>query len=99
MHSTQALATNKTLLVYLIRFEKDLTVVIDTLFYLKCLLVRKNFALVTLACLVPRFLLGIRARLVSYPGLSLGESYPSVEKQSVYSTAPADWASARLVLS
>ena len=30
--------------------------------------------------------------LVSYPGHSLGESYPSVEMQSVYSTAPADWA-------
>ena len=30
--------------------------------------------------------------LVSYPGHSLGESYPSAEMQSVYSTAPADWA-------
>ena len=30
--------------------------------------------------------------LVSYPRHSLGESYPSAEKQSVYSTAPADWA-------
>ena len=31
--------------------------------------------------------------LVSYPGHSLGgESYPSAEKQSVYSTAPVDWA-------
>ena len=30
--------------------------------------------------------------LVSYPGHSLGGSYPSAEKQSVYSTAPADWA-------
>ena len=30
--------------------------------------------------------------LVSYPGRSLGESYPSAEKQVVYSTAPADWA-------
>ena len=31
--------------------------------------------------------------LVSYLGHSLGEgSYPSVEKQLVYSTAPADWA-------
>ena len=28
--------------------------------------------------------------LVSYPGHSLGGSYPSAEKQSVYSTAPAD---------
>ena len=26
------------------------------------------------------------------PGYSFGESYPSAEKQSVYSTAPADWA-------
>ena len=32
--------------------------------------------------------------LMSYPGHSLEEkSYPSAEKQSVYSTAPADWAS------
>ena len=32
--------------------------------------------------------------LVSYPGHSLdGRSYSSAEKQSVYSTAPADWAS------
>ena len=32
--------------------------------------------------------------LVSYPGHWLGgESYPSAEKQSVYSTDPADWAS------
>ena len=30
--------------------------------------------------------------LVSYPGYSLVGSYPSAEKQSVYSTAPADWA-------
>ena len=31
--------------------------------------------------------------LVSYLGHSLvGGSYPSAEKQSVYSTAPADWA-------
>ena len=29
--------------------------------------------------------------LVSYPGHSLGESYPSAEMQSVYSIAPADW--------
>ena len=29
---------------------------------------------------------------VSYPGHSLGESYPSAEVQSVYSTAAADWA-------
>ena len=28
--------------------------------------------------------------LVSYPGHSLGGSYPSAEMQSVYSTAPAD---------
>ena len=30
--------------------------------------------------------------LVSYPGHSLGESYPSAEIQSVYSTGPANWA-------
>ena len=31
--------------------------------------------------------------LMSYPGYSLeGVSYPSAEMQSVYSTAPADWA-------
>ena len=30
--------------------------------------------------------------LVSYTGHSLGGSYPSAEKQSVYSTAPTDWA-------
>ena len=30
--------------------------------------------------------------LVSYPEHSLGESYLSVERQSVYSTAPANWA-------
>ena len=32
--------------------------------------------------------------LVSYPGQSLvgGKVYPTVEKQSLYSTAPADWA-------
>ena len=29
---------------------------------------------------------------VSYPELSLGQSYPSAEMQSVYSAAPADWA-------
>ena len=29
--------------------------------------------------------------LVSYPGLLLGESYSSAEKQSVYSTASANW--------
>ena len=29
---------------------------------------------------------------MSYPGHSLGESYPSAEVQSVYSTAPVDWA-------
>ena len=32
--------------------------------------------------------------LVSYPGQTLEESYPSEEMQSVYSTAPADWARA-----
>ena len=31
--------------------------------------------------------------LVSYPGYSLEKFYPSAEKQSVYSAAPADWAS------
>ena len=30
--------------------------------------------------------------LLSYLGHSLGESYPSVEMQSVYSAATADWA-------
>ena len=30
--------------------------------------------------------------LVSYPGHSLGGSYPSAEVQPGYSTAPADWA-------
>ena len=30
--------------------------------------------------------------LVSYPGHSLGVSYPSAEVQSVYSTATAHWA-------
>ena len=30
--------------------------------------------------------------LVSYPGPSCVESYPSAEKQSVYLTAPANWA-------
>ena len=35
---------------------------------------------------------------MSYPGHSLGvESYPSTEKQLMYSTAPADWASTLLV--
>ena len=29
--------------------------------------------------------------LRSYPGHLLGKSYPSAEKQSVYSTAPVDW--------
>ena len=29
---------------------------------------------------------------MSYPGHSLREFYPSAEKHSVYSTAPADWA-------
>ena len=29
--------------------------------------------------------------LVSYPGCSLRESYPSVEMQSAYSIVPADW--------
>ena len=30
--------------------------------------------------------------LVSYPEHSLGKSYPLAEMQSVYSSAPADWA-------
>ena len=30
--------------------------------------------------------------LMSYPGYLLMESYPSAEMQSVYSTAPANWA-------
>ena len=30
--------------------------------------------------------------LVSYPGNWFGKSYPSADVQSVYSTAPADWA-------
>ena len=30
--------------------------------------------------------------LMSYPGLSLGGSYPFAEMLLVYSTAPADWA-------
>ena len=34
--------------------------------------------------------------LVSYAGHSLGGSYLSAEVQSVYSTAPADWAKAFL---
>ena len=32
-------------------------------------------------------------RLMSYPALSLGGSYPSEEMQLVYSTTPVDWAS------
>ena len=35
--------------------------------------------------------------LVSYPGHSLRGSYPSAEVQSVYSTAPADWATKKCV--
>ena len=34
--------------------------------------------------------------IVSYPGHSLVESYPSAEKQLVYSTAPAKLASRRV---
>ena len=34
--------------------------------------------------------------LVSYPGLSLGSSNPSVELQSVHSTVSANWASTNL---
>ena len=29
--------------------------------------------------------------LMSYPGHTLGESYPSAEMQLVYSTAPVNW--------
>ena len=35
--------------------------------------------------------------LVSYPGYSLGESYLSAEKQSVYFTDPANWAKLTVV--
>ena len=35
--------------------------------------------------------------LVSYPGHSLGGSYPSADVQSVISTTPADWAIDRCV--
>ena len=35
--------------------------------------------------------------LVSYPGHLLGKSYPSAERQSVYSTAPANWATWHLL--
>ena len=35
--------------------------------------------------------------LVSYPGLSLGESYPSAVKQLMCSTAPANWVKIKLV--
>ena len=34
--------------------------------------------------------------LVSYPGHSLRGSYPSAEVQSVYFTAPADWANIKV---
>ena len=34
--------------------------------------------------------------LMSYPGHSMGESYPSAEMQSVYFTAPAKWAEENL---
>ena len=33
--------------------------------------------------------------LMSYPGHSLEELYPSAEMESVYSAAPADWATKR----
>ena len=33
---------------------------------------------------------------ISYPVHLLGRSYPSAEKQSVYSTAPANWASSTI---
>ena len=35
--------------------------------------------------------------LVSYPGHLLGESYPSAEKQSAYSTVPVDWGTRAVV--
>ena len=35
--------------------------------------------------------------LVSYTGHLLEESYPSVEMKSMYSTAPADWATILLL--
>ena len=41
---------------------------------------------------VPAFLEPPSDCLVSYPGHSLGESYPSAEIQSVYSAAQADLA-------
>ena len=34
--------------------------------------------------------------LILYPGYSLEESYPSAEMQSVYSTAPVDWAKSEI---
>ena len=34
--------------------------------------------------------------LVSKPGQSVGESYPSTEMQSMYSAVPADWANNEL---
>ena len=37
--------------------------------------------------------------LESYPGHSLGGAYLSAEKQSVYSTAPADWAMLNCIIS
>ena len=36
--------------------------------------------------------------LVSYPGYSLGESYPSAQVQSVYSIAPSDLASFNMIV-
>ena len=36
--------------------------------------------------------------LMLYPGHLLRESYSSAEKKSVYSTAPADWASLHVVM-
>ena len=33
---------------------------------------------------------------MSYPGYSLDGAYPSAEMQSVYSTAPVDWASTQM---
>ena len=42
---------------------------------------------------VPTLLENYCQIFASYPGYSLGESYPSAEMQSEYSTAPANWAS------
>ena len=69
----------------------------DCLVSLSDCLVSPSDCLVSLSdCLVSPSdcLVSLSDCLVSYPGHSLGESYLSVEKQSVYSTASADWAKA-----